>query len=112
MKLPKRSEREIQKAILDYLRLRSILAVRFNTGATAIPARAGKKARFIRYGLRGAADIICWPRPNEGDTWWLEVKRPGEKQSPAQIAFQKLVESHGHRYAVVTDLQDVMELVE
>ncbi len=105
-----RRESHIQKAILQYLRLRNILCFRFNTGAVSVPVRGGKKARFVRYGVVGAADIICWPFPNIGDTWWLEVKRPGAKQSPAQFAFEKLVTGHAHRYAKVSSLQEVIDL--
>lgn len=68
-------------------------AIRFsqprNTMQTpGIPDRRYYKADAFQDGTRVAHAI------------WFECKRPGGKQSAAQVAFQKLVESCGESYVV------------
>lgn len=43
---------------------------------------------------------------------YIEVKIPGEKQSPEQIAFQKAVESQGYWYRIVTSTDEFIKLIE
>jgi hypothetical protein len=52
--MPKESE--IQKAILQYLAARRILAWRMNTGAVKT------ETRFFRFGSPGMADILAAPQ--------------------------------------------------
>jgi hypothetical protein len=83
----------------------------------------GGKKRMLRFGRKGMADILAIHSRLEGyfttdnnpvmDTIhtpiWIEVKRPGGKQTPDQIAFQSEVEAEGHRYLLVTSWEEVME---
>ena|SRR5271163_478836 len=100
----------ILNSILEYLAVRRIWCRRMNTGAIEVDKR------FFRYGSVGMADILCTPTAwvtINGVTFgrisvvWIEVKTAKGKQSPAQVAFQKEVESEGHGYVVARSIEDV-----
>jgi len=63
------TEAQIQKSILDYLALRSVLFWRNNTGAYNTEYK-GKK-RFIRFGFKGSPDIFV---VKEGKIYGIEIK--------------------------------------
>lgn len=91
-RLPIPLERDVQRAILAYLRARGVLCWRNNTAKVAIPAEGGKARRFLRAGLVGSADILgCFG----GRLLALEVKRPGERPTPVQVAFLRSVQEAG-----------------
>lgn len=74
---------------------------RNNSAFTVIPGdpATGARARAMRSGSKGAADIIgCYL----GVPVALEVKRPGEKQRPEQKRWQTWWEAAGGRYFIVT----------
>lgn len=100
MKPTDRPEREIVRAILDYLRLEKIPAWRNNTGAV----QEGR--RFIRFGPKGGADILG-VLPPDGRFLALEVKRPGRHATQEQQAFLDWVDAAGGIGEVVTSIQDV-----
>lgn len=109
----KRPEANIQAAILDYLAAERIWCRRFNTGATIVPGEGGFKRRFISYGSKGMADILCTPikwNKTGGDinVVWIEVKAPAGRQSQHQKNFQEEVESSGHSYLLARSVDDVM----
>lgn len=117
---PKRKQREseIQQACVRWfdcqhpkyrLNLHSIP----NEGART-PANG---ARIKKMGRRkGVADLfLALPHYYVVGTYhgcYIEVKRPGEKQSPEQIAFQQAVEKQGYRYALVTSTDEFIKLIE
>jgi hypothetical protein len=85
--VPARKESEVLAEVLRYLRSRpDVVAWRVNTGAM-VGEYKGKR-RFVRFGEPGQSDIQGyltaepWPRP-----FFLEVKRPGGKLTPAQLQF-------------------------
>jgi hypothetical protein len=120
-------ESEIQRAILDYLAARHILAFRQNTGAVASEYK-GKK-RFMRFGTPGMADILAFPsemtvfgfvtdgvnldprpvskRVKGVFVLWIECKAVKGKQSELQKSFQAQVEEAGHHYLVARSVEDV-----
>jgi hypothetical protein len=107
-------ESEIQKAILDYLAARHILAFRMQTGASVSEYKG--KTRMVRYGTPGMADILAFPMritwENEGVIpLWLEVKADNGKQSEMQKSFQAQVEDEGHVYAIVRSIEDVERIL-
>jgi hypothetical protein len=101
-------EREIQLQILQYLQARGILAWRANSGAMQ-GEHKGKK-RFVRFNsMQGVSDIIgCF----KGLLLCIEVKRPGEKPTPAQRAFLELVRLAGGISFVATSVEDVQRELE
>ena len=103
----KEKESQIQRAVLEYLSYRPGFWFRSNTGAVAAEYR-GKK-RFIRFGVKGAADIFGIIPP-EGRFVAIEVKRPGGgKQTDEQKQFQEKVEKNGGLYFLVYGVQDLIE---
>lgn len=98
------SEKDTQKAILDYLAAKGVLAFRMQTGMH-ISSYNGK-TRAIHYGVPGMADILAFPRDVPT---WLEVKAEKGKQSDLQKSFQTQVEDHGHRYLIARSVDDVAE---
>lgn len=63
-----------------------------NTGATA----TADKKRFIRYGLKGSADISGILAG--GRSLWIEVKTGDARQSRRQVDFQTMIEKFGGVY--------------
>lgn len=119
-------ERAVQKAILDYLALKKILAFRMNTGA--FPLSYKGKSRFVRFGRPGMADVLAFTvgyaaadkfgygwETVEGiiipSVFWIEVKSPTGKQSEDQKIFQQEVEAVGCRYILARSLDDVMKVL-
>jgi len=107
-------ERDIQRAILDYLAARGVLAFRMQTGA--VQSEYKGKSRFMRFGVPGMADVLAFIQPENCDedfshqlAYWIECKAPTGKQSELQKSFQRQVEDHGHRYVVARSVEDVME---
>jgi len=95
-------EKDIQKSILDYLRLKKCLV--FKHHSTGFTMKDGE-ARAFRYGMKGVSDIIgCLP---SGRFLAIEVKRPGKKPSPDQDEFLKQVVMHGGLGFVATSIDDV-----
>jgi hypothetical protein len=99
---PSLSEHNVQTQILDWLNLKKIFCYRQNTGGMV------KGRHFVRFAVKGSPDIIA---VIEGQYVGIEVKRPGEKQSPEQGAFETALVMAGGRYVLAHSLDDVMHLV-
>lgn len=117
MEKPKRSEAQILTSVLALLKARGIFAMRMNAG-DRFGFYKGKKWR-IRGQPPGTADILSIPYIGTGKfrhpgflPVWLECKREGGKQSVDQIVFQKMVETYGHQYFVVTSAEQVNRILE
>jgi hypothetical protein len=61
------------------------------------------------FAVNGISDVIC---VRDGRVMFLEIKRPGGKQSGDQIKFMKAVRSKGVLYEVLTSVDDAEELIE
>uniref|UniRef100_A0A6H1ZA54 Putative VRR-NUC domain-containing protein n=1 Tax=viral metagenome TaxID=1070528 RepID=A0A6H1ZA54_9ZZZZ len=55
---------------------------------------------------RGLADLTIL---KDGKVYWVEVKRPGGKQSDYQKLFQQHIEDEGGIYIVATSVQDLID---
>lgn len=111
-----RLESEIQQAILDYLKtVPGVVAWRSNTGAFSGEYKG--KRRFVRFGIKGGADIIGFRREHVNPGWIpreyrarflaIEVKRRGVEPTPAQRSFLDLVRTAGGLAIVATSVDDV-----
>lgn len=101
-------ESQIQKAILEWLAAKHILAFRMNTGAMAAEYKG--KQRFMRFGVAGMADILAFQDGIRGIVpTWIEVKTATGRQSEMQKSFEAQVREHGHYYFVARSIEDVME---
>ena len=120
---PMPKESDLQAQIVDYLRAqqargRIVWFARCN-GGTVLSVRQGRRSytRFYALYLRGAepaskgmADLHgMFP---DGRYFALEVKRPGEKPTPEQLAFLAAVRENGGIAAVVHGFEDVARVFE
>lgn len=97
-------EADIQRACLQYLHLIGWHVWRNNTGATRATDTRGK-ARFIRYGSPGSADILgVTPR---GQFLAVELKRPGNKPTELQAEWLERVRKSGGLAIVATSLDEL-----
>jgi hypothetical protein len=73
----------------------------------AIERKGGKTWKFTSPAHRGVADrIVCLP---DGQTWFIELKRPGGKLSPQQISFAADMQKLNQKYACLTGIPEVDE---
>lgn len=80
------SEQNIQKAIIDYLRIKKYVVFKHHSTGSTI---RNNQAVFFKHGDRGISDIIaCSPK---GQFVAIEVKKKGGKVSEDQHAFIKAV---------------------
>lgn len=99
-------EAEVLKACCDYLTLKGLFWWRNNSGATAFGEGSGR--RFVRFGARGAPDILCLLPGSGGRLLCLEVKSPTGRLSPYQKAF---LDQAGKAGALCLVVRHVSELI-
>lgn len=104
MKIPIK-ESQIQKQVLDYLRLRKIFCFKLNN--TGVYKKA--TGSYIPSGIIGLPDIIAFIR---NEVVFLEIKTEKGKLSDGQKAFQAQCEKNRIEYHVIRCLEDAMRLVE
>ena len=99
------TEAQVLRGILDYLAHDPrVLVWRNNTGAARLPGRGGKE-QIVRFGVRGAADILGVMR-GSGRLIALEVKRPGKSLEPHQRAWGAAITAAGGHYACVHSIDE------
>lgn len=114
----RRLEGDIQKSVLETLKMLGIVAWRVNSGAARMVGKGGK-VRPIRFvGISGHSDIqalLTTERVKngkcvrEGISVFVECKREGEKQNDDQIEFERIVTGAGAVYWVVHSAQELIE---
>ena len=105
--MKEQSEQEIQKTIVDYLRIKGY--VTFKHHSTGFTVRNGKVAAF-RYSEKGISDIIaCSPT---GRFTAIEVKRPKGTPSPEQIEFISQVNARGGLGFIAYSFDEVFNKIE
>jgi hypothetical protein len=95
--------------ILQCLRNHRILCFRMNTGAH-VATDAHGKARLIRYGVKGMADVLAFPHRDAvfpPRVLWIEAKGAKGKQTSEQHIFQQIVELDGHWYLVCRSYEEL-----
>lgn len=93
-------EKDLQKLIIDYLRLKKIFHFRINSGAF----KTEKGGFYKMVSVNGCPDIIAVVN---GKFIGIEVKLKGRYQSPGQKEFQKNLEKSGGVYILAKSLDDV-----
>lgn len=95
-------EHDVQSEILEHLKRRRYFFWRNNSGMM-------KKGRhYVRFGSVGSPDIFCVIK---GHCFGIEVKRPGGKQSEAQVKFQDGLRGAEGTYLLVESLEDLLEVM-
>jgi len=100
----KEKEKDVQRAILDYLELRGEFHYRNNSGAM-VSEYKGKK-RFMRFGALGSPDIII---VKNGKYIGCEVKGTDGKQSEDQMDFARRLIKAGGEYILTHSLDGFIE---
>lgn len=101
------TEASIQKAILDYLKLKGHFPIRINTQGVPMWNEGNRLKGFRPSPMKGVADILGVTK--KGQFFAIEVKKKGNKPSPEQIHFLKEVESRGGIAMVAYNLDDVIK---
>jgi hypothetical protein len=96
-------EKDVQKAVLEFLALKKVWAWRNNTGA--MQAEYKGKKRFFRFGAEGSPDVFA-VLPS-GKMFHIECKGDNGKLSEAQEEWQRKAVHHGHYYLVCRDVSDL-----
>lgn len=100
------AEAGIQRAIIDTLEFLGCVVIRVNGGL----ARYGDRAvRFNKATVGTCADLIVFA--DDGVAAVLEVKRPGGRATPDQLAFLESVRRNGHRAEVVHSVDEALKAV-
>jgi hypothetical protein len=94
------TEKETQKAILEYLTWKKIFHYRNNSGTFV------RDSHMYRFGALGSPDIIC---VINGRYVGIEIKDKKGKQNPNQIEFQKNLEKAGGVYLLAFSVEDAID---
>ena len=112
-----KSEHNIQSLIMVELSKLGYIPLRANSGQFWQGKTATINGQLILTNIKaikgmpeGTSDIICI-MPN-GCTAWIECKTATGKQRDAQIRFQQMVESLGHKYYIMRSVEDIKKLTE
>jgi hypothetical protein len=97
----KRSEAEIQAAIVKALRQLGFLVIH-------IPNQATRGRHRYSGLLPGAPDLIVI---GYNKVLFMEVKKPNGRQSSSQIIIQKMIEERGFEYHIVRSVEDALSIV-
>ena len=99
-----RAENQIQKTIIQYLKLRNYFFWRQNN----TPVYDVKRGTYRSFtGTKGLPDIIVLSNP----MIFIECKSKNGKQTMEQKIFQNQAEMQGHIYVVAKNLQDVINVL-
>lgn len=96
-------ESDIQKAILDYLKIRKIVAWRNNSGTAQV--KMGQREYWMRLAPKGTSDIIGYLP--DGRFLAIEVKTKTGVPTPEQREFINNVRIAGGLAFVATSIDDV-----
>jgi hypothetical protein len=97
-------ESDVVRACLEYLKGWGWHVWRQNTGAVASTYKG--KTRFVRFGIKGAADITGWDR--RGRRVEVECKAGKNKPTAEQLAFLEALRKDGGFACVVWSLDDLI----
>ena len=100
-----KSENEIQRDVLDYLKLRNIPATRNHCGRLK-----DKGGYWVNLGAAGWPDIICCLPPH-GFFLGLEIKRPGEELSGVQEKVKYEIQQAGGMVLRIESVQELNEML-
>jgi len=105
--MKKTTEQDIQKSIIDYLRIKKYVVFKHNS--TQFGVRNGERFAFTN-GTKGISDIIaCSPR---GTFVAIEVKKPGGKPTPEQLEFLERIKQTEMGIGILAySLDDVIDKV-
>ncbi len=99
----KSTEKETQKACIEYLTAKKIFFWRQNSGAFKT-----ERGGFYSMGVKGAPDIFAVIK---GTLYAFEIKDIKGKQNENQIEFEKNLMHAGGKYFVIRNIDEFIKLV-
>jgi hypothetical protein len=99
--MPKRSEADIKRAIIQYLNMRRCLVIPYRT--TGIKTDHG----WIRAVKKGISDILGLTR--QGEFFAIEVKAQSGRTTPEQDQFLAAVRQYGCKAFIARSVEDVQK---
>jgi hypothetical protein len=96
-------EGTVKAQIQDALRAMGCLVIRINAGVVRV------KGGFMRGAPEGTADLLVFP--GNGRMVALEIKQPGKKAAPEQLAWGAEWRRLGGTFAVVDTVDDAIRVV-
>ena len=99
-------EQDIQKAIMDVLRLHGFKVIKFNN----VGVYKKKTDSYIPTHQKGVSDLLCCAP--DGHFVAIEVKRPGNKPTANQEQFLEEVREKNGIALVMTSVDDAIAFVE
>lgn len=99
-----RPERDIQKAIMQYLGAKGCWVMRMNSGKV-IGSHKGR-SWAIKLHDKGTADLMCFKDYDQAPIW-IETKTDSTDLSFEQQFFKGLAKKWGHRYIVARSIEDL-----
>lgn len=105
-------ERDVFSACLEALQIFGFAPQRRNVVAVEVEGPNGKR-RLVRNGSPGDADIsaTCPSGPNRGKRVEVEVKRPGKRPRPEQLAFLRRTNASGGLALWVDDAAELARIL-
>jgi len=100
-------EKDIQKAVCEYLTLKKHFFWRQNTTPTFDVTKKTFRA-MQKYALKGVPDVIVIVEG--GYVVFLEIKRPKAKLRPEQVLFKENCEKIGAEYYVITSVDQLKDI--
>lgn len=102
------------KDILQTCQVFGHFACPMKVGAVPIERASGDKF-FMRFGIKGQADVLCLGRKHTQGNYflpiWFEAKTGDGKQDEFQESFEADVRRRGHQYFVIRDVREVDEIL-
>jgi len=104
------TEAEIQKNIIEILKLKKYVVVRINSGMRMVGNRAIRFYQIMNNGaISGFPDLLAF---KNNQILMIEVKTKKGKLRASQEEFIKLAEKHGNTIIVASSWQEVLKHVE
>lgn len=106
----KRDEKSIQDQVARRLRDAGYLVIQINSGMQMTEAGAPFRSYFIWNNKKssGVADLLA---VKNGQTWFLEIKKPGGRQSETQKQFEELCGLTGNVYKIIKDVSEIEDML-
>ena len=109
MRYPKPTEQQIQKTILDYLKINPLVAWVKRNNAGKVVIGEGNKKRYMNVGKQGEADVIGMLKG--GRFFAIEIKRSGKYAKPSQEEWLNNIRKYGGIGIVANSLENVEQML-
>jgi Holliday junction resolvase len=100
----KHSERDVQRACIDLLRIKGWACYRINNGAVY----NAKSGAWVYHGTPGVCDLIAF---KQGKALYIECKSSTGKPTADQLKFLALADGSKAQAVVIKDISELLPIV-